>query len=48
MLEEEQNLFKKSMGILRITAKFKTVVINELITKKFEDMEADHLASTTI
>lgn len=46
MLEEEQNLFKKSMGILRITAKFKTVVINELITKKFEDMEAEHIAST--
>ena len=46
MLEEEQDLFKKSMCILRITAKFKTVVINELITKKFEDMEAEHLATT--
>lgn len=44
MLDKEQNIFKKASGIVRITAKFKTIVINELITKKFEDMEASHKA----
>lgn len=44
MLDKEQNIFKKASGIVRITAKFKTIVINELITKKFEDMEASYKA----
>ncbi len=44
LLETEQNIFKKASGIVRITAKFKTIVINELITKKFEDMEASYKA----
>ena len=47
MLDKEQNIFKKASGIVRITAKFKTIVINELITKKFEDMEASHKAPAT-
>lgn len=42
MLEEEDNLIKKSTGFIKLTAKYKRMIINNLIFKKFEDMEADY------
>ena len=42
LLDEEENNFKKLTGILRITAKFKMIVLNELITKTFEDMRQEY------
>lgn len=42
LLDEEENNFKKLTGILRLTAKFKMIVINELITKQFNELEEEY------
>ena len=42
LLDQEENNFKSLTGILRLTAKFKMIVINELITKEFNELEAEY------
>lgn len=41
LLEKEENNFKKLTGILRITAKLKTIIINEIIEKRFNELEEE-------
>lgn len=41
-LEKEKNLFDKVTGILRLTAKFKMIVLNEMIEKRFSEMETEY------
>lgn len=42
MYDEQENIYQKTTGFLRLTAKYKKMVINEIIGKVFEDMEADY------
>ena len=42
LLDVEENNFKSLTGILRLTAKFKMIVINELITKAFNELEEEY------
>ena len=41
-LEKEKNLFDKMTGILRLTAKFRMIVLNELIENRFSEMETEY------
>lgn len=41
-LDKEKNLFNKLTGILRLTAKFRMIVLNELIENRFSEMETEY------